>query len=62
MNFELEVCDSCLRAVCWWGLFHCDDYQTAGLDILLHAATVKAAQRAADKLRQAIHGGSDATR
>lgn len=26
----ITVCDACLRACCWNGLFHCDDYQTAG--------------------------------
>jgi hypothetical protein len=31
MDFELDVCDSCLRAVCWWGLFYCWNYQSAGL-------------------------------
>ena len=30
MNYDLEVCDACLRAVCWWGIFYCDEYQTAG--------------------------------
>ena len=31
LDFELEVCDKCLRAVCWWGIFYCDEYQEAGL-------------------------------
>lgn len=31
MDYELDVCDKCLRAVCWWGIFYCDDYQSAGL-------------------------------
>ena len=31
LDFELDVCDHCLRAVCWWGIFYCDDYQSAGL-------------------------------
>ena len=30
LNYELDVCDKCLRAVCWWGIFYCDDYQSAG--------------------------------
>jgi hypothetical protein len=25
------VCDKCLRACCWHGIFLCDDNQTAGL-------------------------------
>jgi hypothetical protein len=24
------VCDSCLRACCWQGIFYCDDYRIAG--------------------------------
>ena len=31
LDYELDVCDECLRAVCWWGIFYCDKYQTAGL-------------------------------
>jgi len=31
LNYELDVCDKCLRAVCWWGIFYCDDYMSAGL-------------------------------
>lgn len=33
MNRNLElitVCDSCLQASCWQGIFYCDDYKTAG--------------------------------
>jgi hypothetical protein len=26
----ITVCDACLRASCWHGLFLCEDYQTAG--------------------------------
>lgn len=31
MDYDLDVCDKCLRAVCWWGIFYCDEYQTAGI-------------------------------
>ena len=27
----ITVCDSCLRACCWHGIFYCDNYKTAGL-------------------------------
>jgi hypothetical protein len=30
MDYELDVCDHCLRAVCWWGIFGCDKYYEAG--------------------------------
>lgn len=26
----VTVCDKCLQASCWQGLFYCDDYVTAG--------------------------------
>jgi hypothetical protein len=26
----IAVCDHCLRASCWLGLFYCEEYQTAG--------------------------------
>ena len=26
----VTVCDKCLRACCWNGIFYCDDYQHAG--------------------------------
>lgn len=26
----ITVCDACLRACCWHGVFFCEDYQTAG--------------------------------
>ena len=26
----ITVCDACLRACCWHGIFFCDDYLTAG--------------------------------
>ena len=29
-NFRVVVCDHCLRASCWQGIFYCDDYKTAG--------------------------------
>jgi hypothetical protein len=31
MDYELDVCDHCLRAVCWWGIFGCENYQSAGI-------------------------------
>jgi len=30
LNEEIEVCDKCLRACCWHGLFMCDDSAIAG--------------------------------
>lgn len=27
---KVVVCDACLRASCWQGIFYCDDYKTAG--------------------------------
>jgi hypothetical protein len=29
-SVTVTVCDHCLQASCWQGLFYCDDYQTAG--------------------------------
>jgi hypothetical protein len=26
----ITVCDHCLQASCWQGIFYCDDYKTAG--------------------------------
>ena len=26
----ITVCDACLQASCWQGIFYCDDYKTAG--------------------------------
>ena len=26
----ITVCDACLRASCWHGIFFCDNYMTAG--------------------------------
>lgn len=26
----VTVCDKCLQASCWQGIFYCDDYKTAG--------------------------------
>jgi hypothetical protein len=26
----ITVCDKCLQASCWQGVFYCDDYKTAG--------------------------------
>jgi hypothetical protein len=26
----VTVCDQCLRACCWQGIFYCDDYRNAG--------------------------------
>lgn len=26
----VTVCDRCLQASCWQGIFYCDDYKTAG--------------------------------
>lgn len=26
----VTVCDKCLQASCWQGIFYCDDYRTAG--------------------------------
>ena len=26
----IQVCDKCLRACCWYGMFMCDDSRTAG--------------------------------
>lgn len=26
----ITVCDKCLQASCWQGIFYCDDYKTAG--------------------------------
>ncbi|MDP2815482.1 MAG: hypothetical protein Q8O19_02250, partial [Rectinemataceae bacterium] len=25
------VCDNCLQASCWQGIFYCDKYETAGI-------------------------------
>lgn len=30
LNEEIEVCDKCLRACCWHGLFMCDDSTISG--------------------------------
>jgi hypothetical protein len=27
---KITVCNKCLRASCWHGFFHCEDYKTAG--------------------------------
>ncbi len=27
----ITVCDACLTACCWHGIFYCDKYKTAGL-------------------------------
>jgi len=27
---KIIVCDNCLRASCWQGIFRCDKYMTAG--------------------------------
>lgn len=27
----ITVCDSCLQASCWQGIFYCDYYKTAGI-------------------------------
>ena len=26
----VTVCDACLQASCWQGIFYCNDYETAG--------------------------------
>lgn len=26
----ITVCDACLQASCWQGIFYCDEYKTAG--------------------------------
>ena len=28
---KVTVCDKCLRASCWQGVFYCDDYKSAGI-------------------------------
>ena len=30
LSDTVTVCDHCMQASCWQGVFHCDDYQTAG--------------------------------
>jgi len=30
MTTTVTVCDHCLQASCWQGIFYCDEYQTAG--------------------------------
>jgi hypothetical protein len=27
----ITVCDACLQASCWQGIFYCNDYKTAGI-------------------------------
>jgi hypothetical protein len=27
---KITVCSACKRATCWWGIFYCDEYKTAG--------------------------------
>lgn len=29
-NALITVCDQCLQASCWQGIFYCDDYKAAG--------------------------------
>ncbi len=29
-NAEIQVCDQCLRACCWQGMFMCEDSYSAG--------------------------------
>ena len=29
-NRLVTVCDACLQASCWRGIFYCDEYKTAG--------------------------------
>ena len=29
-KYRVVVCDHCLRASCWQGIFYCDKYKTAG--------------------------------
>ncbi len=29
-DYEVEVCDECLRACCWHGQFMCEDSRNAG--------------------------------
>jgi len=29
-DMKITVCDKCLMACCWQGVFYCDDYRTAG--------------------------------
>lgn len=31
MTRMITVCDACLQASCWQGLFYCDKYKTAGI-------------------------------
>lgn len=31
LSIKVEVCDSCLRACCWAGIFFCDEYMNAGI-------------------------------
>ena len=28
---KITVCDACLTACCWQGIFYCDKYKTAGI-------------------------------
>ncbi len=31
LDAKITVCDKCLQASCWQGLFYCNDYRTAGV-------------------------------
>ena len=33
-NKIIEVCDSCLKASCWYGIFKCDNVRTAGTRLM----------------------------
>jgi hypothetical protein len=34
-DYYVTVCDKCLKASCWHGIFFCQDYQTAGTQEVL---------------------------
>lgn len=46
-EWTVTVCDACLRACCWQGVFYCDDYRTAGTkDITIAEAKTKGLEHA----------------
>ena len=34
MSHYVTVCDKCLKASCWLGIFMCDEAQNAGLTVI----------------------------